>query len=459
MLSHFLGGYVRNRIRSYGITSIGVRACARRYLLRHYTLMLVIFLTLAAVPASAQVSRQPNAAKSRGPSLSIIVMQIGDAPIRNNMQAAPGPKNKVAYYYAKHREIVSGRLVGSDPSGVNLYPLVRREGTEKWQVQTAALKAAGRGRGAGWKAEVRFGEQTDAGADFELSLVASREPLPAGAVSPDRLSRSALVVSDIIRVRRRVEGVSVWVPHINNIPVYGNELIDVKLQTPVEVRARALPPEAQIGVAVQPVKPWTDRHWVMDSTVIGHEGAIIAHFGRLGLDAFDEFEVLAFVAWQDDFPPRGVGIPQTSWEPMEAKFLAKSRVIRVIRWQGEFTIKEIDGKKIIPRLIIPVDQQSDIYGAVSKPLNKGEKVWIICLPRGGSPWVAGWTDELHPAGRWVINAAQLWREGQPKLIDVVAVIAADDPTKVSPEELRLWIYQTKRTLKSVRVLITSNPAH
>lgn len=77
----------------------------------------------------------------------------------------------------------------------------------------------------------------------------------------------------------------------------------------------------------------------------------------------------------------------------------------------------------------------------------GLQVWLICLPKGGEPWVAGWTEELHPAGRWVVNAAQLWKEGQSRLLDIVAVIASDDPTKVSPKDLRSWTYQTRRPLR------------
>lgn len=341
---------------------------------------------------------------------------------------------------------------------MSLHTLVRREGAEKWEVQTAARNATGSGRGSGWRAEVRFGDQTDGGGNFELRVVASREPLPLGNISFDILSRNALSMSDIVRVRRRIEGAAVWIAYVNNLPVYGDEMIDVHLQAPVEVRARALPPETRVGLAVHPVRPWTEQHWVMDDTAIQSGGSIVAHFGRVGLDEFDEFDVLAFVAWNDDFPPRGVGIPRGAWEQIENKFLAKSKIVRVMRWEGEFKIMEIDEKRVIPRLTLLVDRQSDVYGAVSKPLVNGEKVWIICLPKGGEPWVAGWTDELHPAGRWVVNAAQLWREGQPGLIDLVAVIASEDPTKVNPKDLRSWIYQTRRPIKTVRVLSTNAPA-
>jgi hypothetical protein len=436
-------------------TSDPARARLRRHGFRRW---LAFALTLAVTPAAQVLTQQRKAAGGGVHSLSVVVTQIGDTAIRGITQAEPRPRARVAYYYAGRREIVSGRLLGSVPFALSLYPLVRREGAQKWEVQTVALNATARGDGWEWKAEVRFGDQTDDGGSFELRVVASREPLPAGVLSFDILSRNALSMSDVIRVRRRVEGTAVWIPYINNIAIYGNDLIDVKLQAPVEVRSRALPQEAQIGVAVQPTKPWTDRRWVMDGTVSDGEGVIYAYFGRLGLDAFDEFEVLAFVAWQDDFPPRGVGIPQAGWERLENKFIAKSRVVRVIRWEGEFKIAEIGGKKVIPHLILPADRQTDIYGSVSKPLNAGEKVWIICLPRGGEPWVAGWTEQMYPAGRWVVNAAQLWKEGQPNLTDVLAVIAADDPTKVSPTDLRSWIYQTRRPLHSVRVLVTNTSA-
>jgi hypothetical protein len=419
---------------------------------------LAAFLVFSIAATTAQVPRQRRPAGSGSYSFSVSVTHIGDAAIETSPQPAGGLKTKVAYYYANRREIVSGNIAGSAPPGMSVHPLVRREGADKWEVLTAALRTGGGGRGSGWKAEVRFGNQADEGGNFELRVVASREPLPVGGISFDILSRNALSMSDLIRVRRRIEGAAVWLAYVNNTPVYGNELIDVHVQAPVEVRARAVPPETRIGVAVQPVKPWTDHHWIMEETVVRGGGHIVAHFGRVGLDDFHEFEVLAFVAWEDDFPPRGIGIQQAAWEKIENKFVAKSRVVRVIRWEGEFKIIEIDGKRVSPQLVLPVDAQSDIAGAVSRPLAGGQKVWIICLPKGGEPWVAGWTDELHSAGRWVVNAAQLRREGQPKLIDVVAVIATEDPTKVSPQDLRQWIYQGRRPKKTVRVLVTGSAA-
>ena len=406
---------------------------------------LLIILLLTALTAAAQSPRQ-----RRDSSFSIVFTQIGDAALQSKIRPVSDQRMSVFYYYANQREIVAGKLAGSVPPGVNLHPLVRRNGKEKWEVQPAALRTSDR---TSWKAEVKFGDQADAGASFEFRMVASREPLPIGTVSFDILTRNALSMSEILRVRRRVDGLSVWIPYIDNYPVYGNDMIDVKLQAPVVVRARGMPPDALIGVAVQPVRPWTDRRWIMDSTVMGNEGNITAHFGRLGLDEFHEFEVLAFVAWPDEFPPRTVGIPQAQWEQMEGRFLAKSRAVGVIRWEGEFKILEIDGKKVIPGLPIAADLQSDVYGAVSKPLNQSEKVWIICLPKGRDAWVAGWTDEVHKAGRWVVNAAQLAKEKQPREFDLLAVIASDDPTKVNPKDLRRWIYLTRRPLRSVRVVV------
>jgi hypothetical protein len=408
---------------------------------------------IVLIATSAHPQRQPP--RSRSKSFSILVVKIGDAPLQNNVIAVSDMKATSHYFSVNRREIVSGKLTGSVPQGLNLHPLVRHEGAEKWEVQPAVFRNSAGGNSE-WKAEVRFGDQTDAGETFELSIVASRAPLPAGTLPSDILSRNSLSMSAVVRVRRKIEGVNVWIAHINNKTVYGNESIDVKLQAPVEVRARALPNDALIGVAVHPVKPWTDRHWVMDTAVMGSEGNITAHFGRLGKDEFDDFEVIAFVTWKDDFPQRAVGIPQADWERIESGFLAKSRVVRVTRWEGELTLLEIDGKKVLPGFIIVVDQQSDVYGAVGKPLGQNEKVWIICLPKVGDPWVAGWTDEIHSAGRWVVNVAQLSSEGQSRTVDLVAVIAADDPTKVDRKDLRRWIYQTRRPLKSTRIEVSKN---
>jgi hypothetical protein len=415
------------------------------------SLILAIGLT-GLIITSAHAQRS---GKGRSRSLSILVVKIGEASLERTVIPVSTAGARSNSYSVNHHEIISGKLVGSVPQGLHLHPLVRREGAERWEVQPAVFRNSAVSESE-WKAEVRFGDQTDSGETFELSIVASREPLPVGTLPPDILSRNSLSMSEVVRVRRKIEGVNVWIARINNRTVYGSESIDVKLQAPVEVRARALPAEAAIGVAVHPVKPWTDRHWVMDTAVMSTEGNITAHFGRLGLDEFDEFEVVAFVTWKDEFPQRAVGIPQSEWERIESSFLTKSRVVRVIRWEGELTILEIDGKKVIPGFIIPVDQQSDVYGGLGKPLGQNEKVWLICLPKVGEPWVAGWTNEIHSAGRWVVNVAQLSRDGQSRIVDLVAVIAADDPTKVNPPDLRRWIYQAKRPLKSVRIAVSNS---
>lgn len=410
---------------------------------------LIIFMIAVFVPANGQ--RQTT--KTRSQSFSIVFSKIGDAPLQGNVIPVSGSSARDDQYSVRRREIVSGKLVGSAPRGLNLHPLVRQDGRDRWEVQPAALKSSSGSNDSEWKAEVSFGAQTDVGEIFELRMVASRDPLPVGPVPFDILARNALSMSEVVRVRRRIDGASVWIAYINNSPVHGNELIDVKLQAPVEVRARALPHDAVIGVAVHPVKPWTDRHWVMDESVMSNGGNITAHFGREGMDEFDEFEVIAFVTTPDRFPPHAVGIPQGEWERIERGFLVKSRMVKAIRWETEFSILEIGGRRINPRSTLQVDQQSDVYGAVGKPLGQNEKVWIICLPKGGEPWVAGWTDELHSSGRWVVNAAQLGREGQSRTVDVVAVIAADDPTRVNPKDLWRWIYQTRRPLKTVRVAV------
>lgn len=408
---------------------------------------------------SAAAQSQSRSRTADGGTPSLLINRIGGAATGSPTQDATGPRIKVVSYYVNYRDIIGGSLVGSLPPDAVLHPLVRRTGEQRWEVQTGAFRTPRGGDGAEWKVEVRFGSQADSGGLFELRVAATRERLPSGYLSFDTISRNALALSEIVRVRRRVEGTTVvWIPYVNNIAVYGNELKNVQLQAPVEVRARDLPPEAQLGVVVQPIKPWTDHHWVMDGSVASGHGVIYAHFGRLGLDNFHEFEVTAFAAYPEDFPQRGVGIPQAAWEALRQKFLAESRIVGVIRWEGEFKIIDIGGNKVTPRVVLAVDEQADINGAVDVPLKGGERVWIICLTRRADVWVAGWTATQLPAGRWVVNAAQLWREGQPRLIDVVAVVSDADLAAKGPAELRAITYQLKHTMRSVRVLTTGDRA-
>src|SRR5262245_21504308 len=348
-------------------------------------------------------------------SLRISVLEIGNVPVGTIAKLRDSLKEASTPPPVNHREVVSGRLTGGPvPIQASLHPLVRHDGEQRWEVQPDALNVSNHHGSAAWKAEVRFGSQSQEGEEFDLRIVASREPLPIGPVSEAVLSRNGLASSDVIRVRRRIiTAPFVWISHIDGSPVYGDVPHAVELTAPVSIGSRNSPPRAWIGLAIHPIKPWTDRRWLMVDTTSGSQSVIYGHFGTLGMNNFDEFEVTAFVAWREDFPPRAIGIPQVQWEQYRTRFLAESQVVKAIRWEGAFEIDEIDDIPVVPGTGLQVDEQTDIHGTIDKRrkrtyMDGGGKVWIVCIPKREEPWVAGWTQTILPAGRWAVNAAQLW---------------------------------------------------
>ncbi len=408
------------------------------------------------------VSGQTGRPRSNSYAFSVAVTQIGDAAISSQPQRRSGPEVAVVHYYVNHREVVTGRLAGTVPAGIWVHPLVRRGGQPSWEVQADTLGGRGSSNGAFWKAEVRFGDQVDEGEAFEFKVIASREPLPIGHVSYELIARNAAAVSDLIRLRRRVTGkVESWIASVNGIPVYDGTTKAVELQAQIDVKAKKLPATARIGLTVQPVKPWVSKRWVMDGFITATaprgstEGVLYGVFGRPEMDMFYEFEVTAFATWPEHFP-RPATYDQEAWDRLRNNFLAESRSVKVTRWYGEFQITHIDDYKVPPsRIPMRVDDQVDIAGTVDQEITKikSPKIWLICLPKKDDPWVAGWTDSFLPAGRWVIQAAQLLKApAQTRSFDLLAVVSVEKP----PEgpALRQWIYQVRRTRRSVRVVVT-----
>lgn len=422
---------------------------------------LLALMSLSAAGQRAKPARAPTPRPSSRP-LIITITHISEAQIQAAAQLKPGTKKQILRYYVNQRDVVTAKLTGLFPVGARLHALVRRSGGRGWEVQPGALQVTNRAGATDWKTEVRFGNQADEGEVFDLELVATREPLPPGIVPDEVISRNTIAVSNIMQVRRRILGTPVvWIPYVNNSPVYGTGPKEVHLQAAVEVRARKLPQESLIGLVVQPTFPFTEMRWVMESSLSNSEGIINAFFGRRGRDDFSQFEIIAFIAWQEDFPPRGQPIPQDAWEHMRPKFLAESRVVNVVRWEGEFKITELNGRPTLARGSYATDEQADVNGTVDRHLKDGEKIWLVCLPssRKGLPWIAGWTSILQPAGRWVINATKLWNEDRGSdVVDIVAVLAIADANAIPREELRSWVYHATQATKSVRLAVTRTSA-
>jgi hypothetical protein len=394
-------------------------------------------------------------------NLSITISKIGNAKVLSSGTNSQLTGKAIAYYYVNPRELITGNISGNFPSQkfskVSLHPLVRHKGEQEWKVHKATIKLSKKGSFFDWMSEVEFGKQCDDGGIFDLRVIVSKEPLPSGFISLNTIIRNTIATSEIIKVKRRTK-MSVWISHVNDIPIYGDKTPWVLNQAPVDVKAINLPPEAQIGIAVQPVKPMVDRYWVMLGSVESEKGRVFAYFGRLELNQFEEFEITAFAVYPEDFPPRGVEIPQQQWERFKDNFLAESQSVQVVKWREKFIIDKIDNKTVLPSIVVSSKEQADVSGVINRSLDEagGEKIWIVCVPRKGNPWLAGFTGRILRDGRWVVNIAKLWKDGLPLSLNIFAVISDEDPTQKEPGELRDWLNSVEQTEYSIKVRISAS---
>lgn len=398
------------------------------------------------------------ATSARSRELTITIDRIGQATIQKPTEEETSQQGTV-YYYVDPREVIALSLSGSLPRHARLYPLVRREGASAWIVQPEAVGLGRRNDAGKWKAEVRFGDPSETGARFELLVIAAAEPLPPLPLPAGLRRASTLAESSIVQVERRTGRPSVGVARIGRTEIRGDQELEVHEMATVEVVARDLPAASRAGVVIHPID--TDRRWVM-SDVFGngtHEVTSYFGTGEQGEDFF-RYTVSVFVAWRHQLPPRGRPIPPEEWEEYQVRFLAESRLVPVVRWEGDFRIKSIAGRDVLADRVHLVSPQEDIHGAVQRKLQRGERIWIICVPRNGEPWVAGSTRKLLPSGQWSVNAAALWPQGKPLRFDVVAVLSATTPPLPSQasasrhfSELRAWVYDEERPRHSVAVQV------
>ena len=361
-------------------------------------------------------------------------------------------------YFVDQRAIVTGTVPGPLPKGSFVYPLVRREGGA-WHVQPRAVIQPG---SRDWVAELEFGTQSDRASRFELQIVETHSPLPLGPVPIDVLSRSVKSSTRILRVARKVSDPVIWIASIDgHVVTYATgEVLNVGYQAAIEVNAADVPfhPQkgrARVGIAVQPFEA-SEYHWVMPESLDAFPGIVTGHFGIKHLHNFQRFRVIAFSSW--DWPPVGVPISSAEWRRISQAFLAVSRPVDAWLWYGETRISHVDNIAAAPLATIVADRQADVRGTLRRPLatsgSDPERIWLVCVPREGDPWVAGWTRILQNGGRWVIGSAQLAAEGKPALFDAVIVVSAEDVTKMKPTDLRAFLHDAQeRSTERVRVRI------
>jgi len=393
------------------------------------------------------------------PATEIVIAQVGDAAITTG---TPKSADLAPFYVVNQRAEVRGTVVGLFPAGAHLFPAVRREGDRTWNIQPPAHKRTQ--EWSRWSAEVQFGTQAGRSNHFELKMILSYNALPPGPAPPDVLARNTIISSAIVHITRRVSNPVIWIPSIDGQVVQqsDNEVLNVGYESAIEIAARDLPtPTAEgraiIGVAVQPINPWSDGHWVMTDTLDIERGFITGHFGIRRLHNYHQFRVTAFLTYK--LPPIGVPIASEDWQRHSTEFLAQSKPVSVWLWYGETRISHVDGVSVVPGAVIISDPQAEVRGTVQRPLNrqneKPEKIWLIAVPRGLEPWVTGWAVTLQGGGRWAINTAQLWRARHSTLFDLVAVVSSDDATKISPRDLRQWINDAQeRSTERVRVRVS-----
>ncbi|HEX4964582.1 MAG TPA: hypothetical protein VF173_27445 [Thermoanaerobaculia bacterium] len=411
---------------------------------------------LAAVLAACLTAFGESAPWHRGPAgdFAISIVRVGRAAIEARTETPRGALQGDSYYYVDSRESVAVRVSGQLSSYVRLYALVRPLGATAWTVQQGAVRPAKKAVQGEWKAEVRFGEPSDAGGRFELLVIATAEPLPPVALPEGLRVASTLAESAVVHLERRKGRPYVGISRIGGKPVYDDQEIEVRDEAAVIVTVRDLPAESRAGVVVHPMGADTDRRWVMSDVSSGDRGEIKTYFGtgRRGEDFF-RYTVSAFVAWKDEIPPPNVDIPPHEWQTYHSRFLAESHLVRVIRWEGELRIKAIGSLDVQSDLVLVIGPQEDVHGAVDRKLRPDEQIWIVCIPWRDKPWLAGHTSRLFPSGQWVINAARLWTEGGPTTFDLVAVVATGNPGPLQGDALRAWVYDQEHPRHSVRVRI------
>jgi hypothetical protein len=285
-------------------------------------------------------------------------------------------------------------------------------------------------------------------------VVAASGPLPPAPLPERTRAAVTLAESEGLRVERRRGRPAVGVAAVDGVYLYGDTELAVRETSRIEVVARDLPAESAVGLVVHPLG--THEHWVMPELAGEGTREISATFGagRSG-DGPWRYTVSAFIAWEKDLPPtiRSRPLSDQEWEIWQPRFLASSHLVRTVRWERDFYVVDVGGVPVSPGRIHVTGSQEDVHGVLARPLAADERVWLVCLPAQGDPWVAGWTGRLDPAGRWAVNTATLWRPRQAERFDLVAVVSPGDAVRLGPRALRAWLYGEEKPHHSVRMWI------
>lgn len=388
---------------------------------------------------------------------TIDITAIGPVPIGPPRPVRGATDEARTEYFVDQLQEISGATRGGRvASGQHLYPLLRAQGEVMWKVLPEARVQPG--NRSLWFVEIQIGRPSEQGRRFELQMVRTQGPLASGPIPAEILRQEVRAASPILRLVRRRDRAEVWISSINGKAVLreDNEILDVAYQSPIEAQSRNLPPLARIAVAIQPTQPWTDRWWVMEDTFAESYGVITGHFGIRYFHNHHQFRVVAFAT--RNMPPAAVPIAPEQWMRYERDFLAQSPPITVWRWESETRITHVNAASVSAYLVMLADGQAQVRGTIRRPFGPAEKLWLLCVPIAGDPWVAGWTSVWQPGGRWVIHAAALGRSTERRGVDVVAVVSPDDPTKLPAGVLRNWVHDSaERSMNRLRIRVAGSP--
>lgn len=422
-------------------------------------------LLLMTWPIAVAASQSQSKPKPDRATVTVSITQIGDLVAERTNDIGPCGTTRVTYrasgrvlprsgterYYLRvsAKETLAGSVSGITKP-MTVYTLVRLEGQRDWTVQEGASRLApGATR---WQQEARFGYESQEGLTFELRSIVTSARLPSGTLPLGVLDRATVASSKTIYARRAIKGKRplIWITSVNGQAVYGEKITEVQEESPVEIETRDLPEGAEIFVAVQPIKPLNQNHWVMDDSLIARQGAINTHFAEPGTFDNHIFEITAFAAWPGNAPPAGRTLGEDEWDCYRAGFLAQSRVVRAIRWNGKLRIEQILTSTPSQGRANRTLLRGDIYGTVDRYLKGEERVWVIALPATGTPWIAGWARTQSREHVWIVKSAQL-SSATASGVSFVAVVSASDPRNVQPGELWSWVQDSKHSSESFRI--------
>lgn len=407
-----------------------------------------------AVLAMASASVGGNGSHSPRAAVTIALLRIGNTSVE---AAADKGASSDAVPMSVHRfDTLTVRVSSPVPSGAHVYAAIRQNGGQ-WEVSDGVEPPD---RKSALRLACRFGSQSDDLALFDVRVLVDRENLSPGPI-PDALltNRGVLAISPIFRVQRvSLNRPALALTHINGDGVWDGRIPWVYDESGIHVYASKLPIGARIGIVVQPTRPLNDNRWIQVDELDG-SGTIDSHWGDPGLHSFVRFAVSAFaVGSEKDFPPRGVPIAAQEWAAYSAKFLSLSPPVTVVKAGDHFTIEALNDRLVPLRGRAVAEPQADIRGLLDRPIASGERVWLVCAPGdadAGKPWIAGATIDGFD-NLWIAKAVQLWKRGQPSSFDLLAVLSAEDPTKIDPSRLREWANSFAHTVNHVSLQIAES---